>query len=313
MSKKILITGVSGFVGSRLAARCVSLGYEVHAFVRSQSNLWRIQSFQDKLQLHEVDLLDQASLDKALQTIKPEWVFHLACYGGFPQENDEAKIIQVNTLGSYYLLNACTDINVEQFVYVGSSSEYGIKDVAMKESDLERPANIYGCAKLAVTNLTRFFAEQQRLPTTILRIFSVYGPYEAITRFVPSVILACLRKKELKLTSGKQPRDFIFVEDIVDALLVAANKSAGNGEILNVGTGKQTSIREMTSLILELCGNPIVPQWGAIPDRPNEPTCWVADASKFHTTLGWKAQHDLRSGLEKTISWFKTHLDLYEE
>jgi len=311
MSKKVLITGVTGFVGSRLAERCIALGYDVHAIIRRQSNCWRIQPFQNKMQLHEIDLQDEKGIEVLVATVKPEWVFHLACYGGFPQENDEQKILQINTLGTYYLLHACAQIEMEKFIYVGSSSEYGIKNDPMKESDVERPNNLYGCAKLAATNITRLFAEQKQLPTTILRIFSAYGPYESIARLVPSVILACLNKTDLKLTSGKQPRDFIYVADIVDALLSAADKSLGRGEIYNLGSGRQTTVREMVSLIVELCGHSITPQWGAMPDRANEPISWVADMSKLYSETGWQPRYSLKEGLQETIKWFQQSLDLY--
>jgi nucleoside-diphosphate-sugar epimerase len=186
--KTILVTGASGFVGSRLVKRLVTLNFNVHVFARSSSNLWRLKNELPKITLHNVDICDQSLVTATIAQIKPNSLFHLACYGGFANETNDEKIIATNTLATYYLLDACSKVKTEQFIYIGSSSEYGIKTKAITEEDLERPNNLYGITKLAGSNLTRLYAETGKLPGTILRIFSPYGINDDPRRLIPTVL-----------------------------------------------------------------------------------------------------------------------------
>lgn len=308
MTQKILITGASGFVGSRLTTKLVDLNFDVHALVRHSSNLWRLNNLREKISLHNADLSAQKQVSDVIQRINPDVVFHFACYGGFPNEADEERIMTVNTLGTYYLLQACSKTGTKKFFHIGSSSEYGIKSYPMSEDDLERPVNIYGISKLATSNIVRLYAESGKLPSTILRIFSPYGIYDDARRLIPTVINACLLNKELRLGSGKQVRDFIFIEDLIDAFILALERAPLNGEIINLGFGEQHTVKEVVNIILKECKYPIMPVWSAFADRKNEPQIWYSNNTLAKKILGWQPKIALHDGLSATILWTKNQL-----
>jgi nucleoside-diphosphate-sugar epimerase len=305
MSQRVFITGATGFVGSRLASRLVEQNFDVHISVRPTSNLWRIKNFQDKLSAHDVNLLDQTKIHCLLKNINPDYVFHLACYGGFPDENEHLNILNTNIIATFNLLEACAQTKTKKFIYIGSSSEYGFQSEAMTEECREMPRNIYGVSKLAASHLTRLYAEEEILSTTILRIFSPYGQYDAHKRLIPNVIRACIEKKSIQLGSGKQVRDFIYVEDLIDAFLGSLDKTEGKGEIINLGSGLQHTVSEVVHQILEICGHPVKCHWNALTDRKNEPSQWVANITKAVKILNWEPHTDLRTGLAATIDWAK--------
>ena len=312
MISRVFITGATGFVGSRLAARLVNDNkeknekIEVHVTARPLSNLWRLKNIQEGLIFHEMDFNNPQKIDGIIHNSKPDIVFHLACYGGFSDETDPLKIIQTNFIGTQLLLDACVKNQIKKFIYIGSSSEYGYQSQPMREDFREEPYNLYGITKLAGSHLVRCYAKETLLPTTIFRIFSAYGIFEDPKRLIPSVINACLKEQPLTLGSGNQRRDFIYVEDIIDALMLSISQSPGEGEILNLGNGHQYCVREVVNTILSLGEYSIKPEWNALSDRKNEPASWVADITKTAKMLNWQPKTSLREGLAETIQWAKT-------
>jgi nucleoside-diphosphate-sugar epimerase len=190
-------------------------------------------------------------------------------------------------------------------VNVGSSSEYGHKDRPMREDDRLEPRTDYGVTKAAATLLCQAEAYKGK-PVTTVRIFSAYGPWEDPRRLVPYVMGCCFRGEAPQVTAGDQPRDFIFVDDVVDLLKIAAHHPQTRGQILHAGTGRQQRVRDMVETIAAVLG-PLEapPQFGVQMPRPDEPTTWVASITRTTAITGWKPQHDLRAGVERTWAWFK--------
>ncbi len=310
-SKTILITGATGFVGSCLTHRLVNGGCDLHIIKREQSNIWRIKDILNRVMVHNVDLIDGNSLEKLVKNIKPEIIFHTATYGGYPFQKDVNKIIQTNMMGTISLVNACSKTGFDIFVNTGSSSEYGVKSKPMNETDLLEPNNNYGVAKASATLFCQAKAGSEKLPIVTLRLFSPYGYYEEARRLVPSVIMSCLMGKNPKVSSPKPVRDFVFIEDVLDAYIKVAEASDVRGEIFNIGYGKQHSVAEVVNKIIKLTGKRASPEWGGIPKRTNEPAIWQADISKARNILKWKPRYNLEEGLNKTIKWFKENLSLY--
>src|SRR6267378_1766196 len=152
-ARRILVTGAAGFVGSVLARRLLADGQEVHALTKSPNGAWRLKEIEKDLRLHAVDLRDEATLRSAVAKIRPQAIFHLAAHGAYPFQTDPDGIIQSNILGTWNLLKASTDCDYEVFVNTGSSSEYGFKEFAMRETDLLEPNSYYSVAKSAQTLL----------------------------------------------------------------------------------------------------------------------------------------------------------------
>lgn len=302
--KSFLITGATGFIGANLTRHLVGGDAKVHILTRQESNKWRIQDIIHKVSEHQVDLLDYERLRKIVFTIKPNIIFHCAAYGGYPFQQEVNKIMETNILGTLNLLNALSAVGHECFVNTGSSSEYGLKSKPMSEEDLLEPINAYGVSKAAVTLFCQSLARSQKRPIVTLRLFSPYGPYEEPTRLIPSVITACLLEKNPEVTSGEAFRDFVFIEDVID-LFMKVVVSPQLGQVVNVGSGKQHSVREVVEKIIRLSGVKVQPRWGTVPPRPFEPRLWVADASKAKRLFNWVPQFSLDEGLSQTISWYK--------
>lgn len=309
--KKILITGATGFVGACLTHRLVEMNCNVYLFSRKNSNKWRIESILDRVKNFDVDLRDYDQIEQLVLEIKPDIIYHLATYGGYPFQKEFNKIIETNILGTANLLNACTKIDFECFVNTGSSSEYGLKKHPMSENDVLEPINDYGVSKAGATLYCQSLARSNQLPVVTLRLFSPYGYFEDPLRLVPYVIKSCLLDEAPKLASADSVRDFIFVEDVIDVYIKIINSNFNYGEIFNVGSGEQHSIEEIVKIIIELIGTEVKPQWGALSKRPNEPDIWISDNSKIRHALKWKPTNDLRTGLRKTIDWIKDNLKYY--
>ncbi len=310
--KTILITGATGFIGSNLARRLVQAGCNVHILTREKSNKWRIRDILSLVREYSCDLRDSNQVVRLVTNIRPNIIYHLATYGGYPSfQQDLSTMIETNIKGTINLVTALSKADYEVFVNTGTSSEYGLKTKPMVETSLLEPANHYGASKASVSLFCQVFTKSFDQPIITLRPFSVYGYYEEPTRLIPTVITSCLRGKDINLTEGKQVRDFVFIEDVIDAYLKASLSTRVHGEIINIGSGTQHTVKEVVSKILELCGNPVEAHWGVLPYRGGETSYWVADNSKARQLLDWEPQSSLEQGLLKTINWFKENLHLY--
>ncbi len=308
----VFLTGATGFVGANLAIRLVEQGEDVHILARPSSRLWRLESILKSLHVHDADLTDAPTLTALLAEIRPKTVFHLAAYGAYPHQNDARKIFETAIFGTLNLLEASKKAGVGLVINTGSSSEYGTKDHPMSEDDRLEPNSSYAVAKAAQTLLCQDFARREALPVITVRLFSVYGPFEEPTRLVPTIIRKTLKNEDLPLADPNTARDFIFAADVVDAYLALRDRADLSGEVLNLGSGRQTSLREIVETALALTGSTSKPIWGAYPSRPFDTATWVADMSHMQTKTGFTARTSLKDGLEKTISWLKPHLNFYE-
>jgi nucleoside-diphosphate-sugar epimerase len=305
--KRVLITGASGFVGAHLARRALSAGADVHAMVRSSSDLWRLEGVLSRLTVHWADLTDAEATRTAVLTARPDCVFHLAVLGAYPFQRDAEAIIQTNVFGTWNLLKACAEIDYEVFVNAGSSSEYGSKQFAMRETDVLEPNSYYAVSKSAQSLLCQHVARSENRPICTLRLFSVYGYFEEPTRLIPTLIRRCLAGQDLNMVSPSTARDFVFIDDVADAFLSVAEHSVAQGEIINIGTGVQHALEQVVQLVLELTGARVDVHWNEIPPRIWDTDTWVADITRSRRLLNWIPRTSLREGLERTIDWHRSY------
>lgn len=315
MAKVTLVTGAGGFIGANLVRRLLQDGYEVNALVKPDENLWRLNDLNSpQWHIHKVDITDREGVFNLIKTVKPEQVFHLTHYGGNRGQTDHDQVRRVVIEGTVNLYEACQQAgSCQAIVNAGSSSEYGAKTEPMHEDMVLEPNTSYGLAKAWVTLYGQHLAREQGLPVVTLRFFSVYGPYEASIRLMPAVILACLNKVAPQLSNPQTARDFVHVDDVVEAMLLAAkNINEVKGRIFNIGSGKQNTIKDAVEIILRLTKADVELNWGGIESRSFDSNCWVADTKKTIQQLGWQPKFDLEQGLTKTVQWFYEHQNLYQ-
>jgi UDP-glucose 4-epimerase len=308
---KVLVSGATGFIGSHLVRRLVADGVEVHALTSAVSSICpvRLADLRDRIWLHEANITDRGALDALVKRVEPSHVFHLAAYthvGKSWQRTDEC--IQVNVQGTVNLLRALEGTPYVRFVNMGTSEIYGDVPPPFKEDDPVRPVSPYAASKFSAECFCRLFHQGLGWPLVMVRPFNAYGPAQSADRVIPEIILRALRGEELKMTRGRQTREFNYVEDVVDGLVRAGTVAGLEGTLVNIGCGKDESIRSVAQTVLDLLGNPVEAQFGALPERPTEIWTMRCDNSRARELLDWKPQHDLVDGLEKTIAWYRREL-----
>ena len=284
---KILVTGHKGFIGQNLVSRLLR---EQHSVLSLVSNL----------------LWDSYTLRVEVEAFKPDIIFHCAANKASSLKESANADIHTNIIGTWNLLSVLDKCDYQLFVNMGSSSEYGNKVLAMNENDVLDPNSYHSFAKGAQTNLVQNYGLVENRPVITLRLFSVYGPHERQTRLIPAVINSCLNKQDLKLSSPNVVRDFIFVDDVVDICLKIDELKKHTGQIFNVGTGKQTTIKRVVDIVSKLTDFEPKCLWNE-DARSWDGINWVADCLKTEKLLGWKSTTDIETGLRKTIEWFKNN------
>jgi nucleoside-diphosphate-sugar epimerase len=292
----VLVTGASGFIGATLARRLSDLGAIVHGVSR------RPPGEPGGVRWWESDLSDPGGVRRLLDAVAPDVIFHLA--GLVTGARDVAAVLPVlhaNLVATVNLLVAATERRGARIVLAGSMEE------PSQEGTLPVPSSPYAASKLAAASYARMFHALYGTPAVWLRLFMVYGPAQPDTRkLVPYVTLSLLRGEAPMLSSGRRGIDWIYVHDVVDALLAAAAAQGIEGRTLDVGSGSIVTIRSMVERLVQMIDPAVVPQFGALPDRPLEHDP-VADVNSTASCLGWRPRTPLEEGLHKTVDWYRQH------
>ncbi len=295
-NKRVLVTGGFGFIGSHLVEKLVSLGADVDILDKSRKR----QCLGNKVAIIKEDITSVFELKKY------DVVFHLAAFTDMKKANkDSKKVFDVNTYGTLNLLNACKG-KVKKFVYLNTLGVYGnTKHLPMNEEQLAVPTELYAASKLAGETFVLAFGSAYNMFNISVRSFNAYGPRQNENFVIPSIIKQCFKKKIVKLGNLKSTRDFVFVEDIVDALILIAEKGKMNG-IYNVGTGIETSIGDLTKKIIKVTNKKI--NLKSIKNKKRSINIdvkrSVADINKIRK-LGWKPKTSLDEGLKLTVKYYE--------
>lgn len=306
MGKRVLITGGSGFVGANLARRALEDGHEVHLILRDGHRPWRIEGLASEVETHLADLTSPEEMRQLVTKARPDWVFHLAAFGAYPTQTDLREMVHTNLLGGAALIEACAAQGVEAFVNAGSSSEYGEKDHAPAEDEVLEPNSAYAITKAAATHYVRFVANARNLNAVTVRLWSIYGPYEEPTRLIPTVLIHALGGRWPPLVAPDTARDFVFVDDAVDALLrVAAHPNLPGGAVYNLCSGEQSTVRRVVEEVRRLTGLEASPVWNTMPARAWDTKVWVGSPERMANDVGFRVSTPLPEGLEKTLRWLR--------
>jgi UDP-glucose 4-epimerase len=296
--QRLLVTGGSGFVGARLCRRALGQGAIVHAVSRQP------QSASDGLRWERVDLTDHGAVRDLLLALRPDVVVHLASEVSGSRDRDLVlPMMQANLVAAVNVMLASADAECRRVVLAGS----------MEEPDLGDPGAVaqspYAVAKWATLAYARLFHALYELPVVHLRVFMVYGPGQRdLRKLVPYVTVSLLRGRAPKLTSGAREVDWIYVDDVVDAFLMAAAAPGLEGASLDIGSGELITARALVVRLSEVVGGDVEPEFGAIADRQLE-RVRVADPTTAAQAMGWRPRTPLDEGLERTVEFYRSHLD----
>ncbi|MSR76350.1 MAG: NAD-dependent epimerase/dehydratase family protein [Candidatus Ryanbacteria bacterium] len=310
-----LVTGAGGFIGANLVRRLVGQGEYVHVIIRADKPSWRLLDIADKIVWHKADLRDDDAVHAITHKVRPEVIYHLATAGVYAGAHvSDSEMIENNILSLINLLDALSDLDYRCFINTGSSAEYGQKQVPMHEDDICEPVTVYGISKLAATHYARLIAQKESKSIVTLRPFSPYGPYDDESRLISYAIAHALRGESLTLGNSQSVRDFVYIDDVVDAYIQCAkNEIKFNGEIFNIAGGKEYSVGAVVEKIFEKTKSLSMHSWkNDSAKRAWESSHWQADISKAKNILNWEPKISFNNGLDETIKWFQKNLPFYK-
>jgi UDP-glucose 4-epimerase len=299
---KLLVTGASGFIGKNLLLH-LSSTYEVHGTYLAEEPIL----FKDRATWHPLDISDSSAVHDLVGRVSPEYIVHLA--SSMKKGNSEEEIsesLRINLGGARSVFDAALGLkSIRAIVAMGSAEEYGDNPPPFAEAMKERPVSAYSLSKAAATILSSYYSRIHRLPIIVLRPFVVYGPMQEEKQLIPYVISRCLKNEPVELTLGEQTRDFIYVDDLADAISLALQRPERcSGEIMNICSGKEVRVREAVELIKEEAGSSSQLLFGKIPYRKGEIMRYCGSAARAGELLSWKPKTGLRQGIRKTVKWF---------
>jgi UDP-glucose 4-epimerase len=303
--RRVLVTGAAGFVGANVVRRLLLSAIEVHVLLRSGAagDPWRLRDVLDRLHVHRADLEAPAATAAAVAAAAQDVIVHCAAYGAYAHQDDWYRILQSNVLGTANLLTASARASVPLFVNAGSSSEYGYRPDPMREEDRLDPNSCYAVSKAAQTHLCTLASRVGGLAAVTFRLFSVYGPWEEPGRLMPTIIRRAMRGQPLHMGAPDVARDFVHVDDVVDALIDFSALRGRGGDVFNLGSGRQSTLREVVATLDRVLGRASVVEWNAFPARPWDTTRWQADVRRAGAELGWRARRTLEEGLRSFAEW----------
>ncbi len=309
---KILVTGAAGFIGSHLTDALLEAGHEVLGFDNlSNGKLRNLESaFENNaFQFAEGDICDEAQVNEIMKGV--DVVYHLACLGVRHSIHSPFENHRVNAEGSLRVLEAARQENVSKFFYISTSEIYGdIKTFPIDELGVPAPKTVYGSSKLAGENYAYSYHVCYGLQTVITRIFNNYGPrahYEGDAgEIIPRSIVRMLNgEAPVVFGKGDVTRDFFFVKDTARALVQLMDNEKVVGEIINIGTGTEISMKELMEVLIEEMELKDRMNIRFEDDRPADvPRLWV-NPSKFKALTGFDNEMDFREGLAETIAYYK--------
>ena len=305
MTKKVVVTGGAGFIGSHLAQELARWGWRVIIIDDlSSGKRENIERLLNKAKFIEGSILALPRLQKLFQGI--DYVFHLAAIPSVPRSIDNPLIShEANVTGTLNVLIAARDNGVKKVIYASSSSVYGDTPTLPKRENMSpNPQSPYAVTKLAGEYYCRVFEEVYGLATVCLRYFNVYGPRQDPNSQYAAVIPRFIKrasegKSPIIFGDGEQTRDFTFIKDVVETNILAAESQACG--VFNIGRGKSITINELANLILNITGSRVKPVYQE--PRPGDIRHSVADISKAKT-FGYKPKYGLEEGLRQIFEEF---------
>lgn len=320
-SKKVLITGGLGFIGSNLARALVEAGAKVTLLdcliPEYGGNKHNIASIRGKVTVHRADIRDEKKLPRFVRG--QDYVFNLAGQTShLDSMTNPAADLDINCRAQLSILEACRKHNPHvRIVFASTRQIYGKPDeLPVKESHPLRPVDINGINKVAGESFHLLYAKVHGMNTCALRLTNTIGPgmriKDARQTFVGVWIRDVLKGKRFEVWGGEQKRDFTYIDDAVEAFLLAATKKEAIGGVFNLGGQEVVSLRELAEMLIELNGKGGFQLRQFPKDRAKiDIGDYFADYTLIKKKLGWKPKTSLKTALEKTLSYYRSELNYY--
>jgi dTDP-glucose 4,6-dehydratase len=318
--KTVVVTGAGGFIGSHLVEALAAEGASVRAMLRYTSRGQRgALDLVPEATLANVDVTlgDVRDFDAVRQIcIGADAIFHLAALIGIPYSYAHPQeVIDTNVIGTSNVLLAAKELGrIERIVLTSTSEVYGSAlRVPMDEDHPLQAQSPYSATKIAGDALGLSFRRSFDLPVVIVRPFNAYGPRQSARAVIPTILSQALAGGSLKLGTLDTTRDFTFVEDTARGFLTVGGADAAVGEVVNVGSGSEVSIRDVVRIAGEIVGRKLVVEGDDQRMRPasSEVSRLLSDSSKAERLAGWRAQVPLKEGLRRTAEWISKHMELF--
>jgi nucleoside-diphosphate-sugar epimerase len=300
---RILLTGVTGFIGSHLARRLVEEGHRVFALVRPKSDRWRIGDVEPALELIVGDLERLEDVAGELHRAQPEICLHLA-WRGWSGTAESADGNLESLRSSLNFAHAVLQTGCPRLIVAGTCFEYDVVGSGvLTEESAVRPHDLYGACKHALHLVLEQLARTAGSSLAWPRIFYTYGPHEDPRRLLPSVLCALLRGDVARTTGGAQVRDYLHVEDVASALWAVARSPVVGA--INIASGVPVTVRSVAEAAAAVVGARDRLHVGALPYRPGEPMVIQASGRRLREDVGWTPRYDLATGLAQTVRWWQ--------
>lgn len=298
--KRVLITGGSGFIGANLINKLQESGAEVAVITRSKVHNLDVTVFTGSIE-------EKKFVTRTLEQFSPQIIFHLAAARTRSLTFEAfTETIQANLMGSLNLFYASLMLkNLERIVVLGTAEEYGNNAAPFKEIMREAPVSAYSFSKQSVTHLAQLMHESFKLPAAVLRPSIAYGPGQNKDMFLPAFLDSLIKNQPFPMTLGEQTRDFVFIDDLIEAILRAGYYSGLEGEIINIGSGQPIRIADLVKKVERLLQVDGLAKLGAIQYRKTEQMNYWLDVSKAKSLLNWEVSTMLEEGLKKTINSYR--------
>jgi nucleoside-diphosphate-sugar epimerase len=305
----VLVTGAAGHIGANLVRRLVGLGVRPTVLARLTSPKLRLAGLEDRVETIQADLADAHVVREIFERTRPATIFHLASSFFNPPTLTAIEHVRDNVAAMAGLLEAARAFPVRSFVHMGTAAVYPARP-GLDEAVPLAPATIYGAAKAAASTLASVHARLHGTPCVELRLFATFGPWERAARLVPSVLIAALEGRPARVGDERPMRDFVYVDDVIDALLAAAEKPVEPGAVYNVCSGRARAVGEVARAVLARLGDPVPLETGSFAPRADE--IWEISGlgAAAARDLDWRPRVGFERGLDQTIDWFRANLDV---
>ncbi|MCW5548475.1 MAG: NAD-dependent epimerase/dehydratase family protein [Opitutaceae bacterium] len=300
----IWVVGAAGFIGAKLFFSLSRIRTDVYAVSRQAENSWRLlhSPYGNRLNL---DITRAQEVVEAVRRHQPKTVFNLSAYGAYERQSQVRRIHEVNYLGTLNLVQALAETGCDAFVHAGTSSEYGLNCAAPGEDDRLEPNSDYAVSKAATSYLLGYYGRLRSFPSTHLRLYSVYGPWEERDRLIPTVVRLGLQGKYPPFVDPAISRDFVYVDDCTRAFVKAALTSCRQnpGRSYNIATGTKTTLADVAANARRQFSIPAEPVFGSMSGRKWDLANWYGNPARAQAELGWEHRVGFAQGLDVTAAW----------